>query len=117
MPLRVTPARRRAQDRLVDEGYNPAYGARPLRRAIMRLLEDSMAERMLAGDIKARRCARAPETVSDLALVWLCGCCSEVVLCSVDAKARPVHVRVTMLLSGLRLCTSLQQPPQCGGGT
>ena len=38
----------------MDEGYNPAYGARPLRRAIMRLLEDSMAERMLAGDIKAR---------------------------------------------------------------
>ena len=35
----------------MDEGYNPAYGARPLRRAIMRLLEDSMAERMLAGDI------------------------------------------------------------------
>lgn len=42
----------RFKDRLVDEGYNPAYGARPLRRAIMRLLEDSMAERMLAGDIK-----------------------------------------------------------------
>jgi ATP-dependent Clp protease ATP-binding subunit ClpC len=40
------------QDRLVDEGYNPSYGARPLRRAIMRLLEDSMAERMLNGDIK-----------------------------------------------------------------
>ena len=40
------------QDRLVEEGYNPAYGARPLRRAIMRLLEDSMAERMLSGDIK-----------------------------------------------------------------
>ncbi|DBB04352.1 hypothetical protein WJX77_001805 [Trebouxia sp. C0004] len=43
----------RFKDRLVDEGYNPAYGARPLRRAIMRLLEDSMAERMLTGDIKA----------------------------------------------------------------
>lgn len=40
------------QDRLVEEGYNPSYGARPLRRAIMRLLEDSMAERMLSGDIK-----------------------------------------------------------------
>ena len=40
------------QDRLVDEGYNPSYGARPLRRAIMRLLEDSMAERMLSGEIK-----------------------------------------------------------------
>ena len=42
----------RFKDRLVDEGYNPAYGARPLRRAIMRLLEDSMAERMLSGEIK-----------------------------------------------------------------
>ena len=46
------PLAERFKDRLVDEGYNPAYGARPLRRAIMRLLEDSMAERMLAGDIK-----------------------------------------------------------------
>ena len=36
----------------VDEGFSPTYGARPLRRAIMRLLEDSLAERMLAGDIK-----------------------------------------------------------------
>lgn len=45
-------ASRGMQDRLVEEGYNPAYGARPLRRAIMRLLEDSMAERMLSGDIK-----------------------------------------------------------------
>lgn len=42
----------RFKDRLVDEGYNPSYGARPLRRAITRLLEDSMAEQMLAGDIK-----------------------------------------------------------------
>ena len=41
----------RFKDRLVDEGFNPAYGARPLRRAIMRLLEDSLAERMLAGEI------------------------------------------------------------------
>merc|ERR1719337_729840 len=28
----------RFKDRIVDEGYNPSYGARPLRRAIMRLL-------------------------------------------------------------------------------
>lgn len=38
--------------RLVDEGFNPAYGARPLRRAIMRLIEDCLAERILCGDIK-----------------------------------------------------------------
>ncbi|KAF8408479.1 hypothetical protein HHK36_007656 [Tetracentron sinense] len=42
----------RFRDRVVDEGYSPSYGARPLRRAIMRLLEDSMAENMLAGEIK-----------------------------------------------------------------
>ncbi|KAF9621558.1 hypothetical protein IFM89_022912 [Coptis chinensis] len=38
----------RFRDRVVDEGYNPSYGVRPLRRAIMRLLEDSMAEKMLS---------------------------------------------------------------------
>ena len=42
----------RFRDRVVDEGYTPSYGARPLRRAIMRLLEDSMAEKMLAREIK-----------------------------------------------------------------
>ena len=41
----------RFQERLVEEGYNPSYGARPLRRAIMRLLEDSLAEEILAGKI------------------------------------------------------------------
>lgn len=42
----------RFRERVVDEGYDPSYGARPLRRAIMRLLEDSMAEKMLAREIK-----------------------------------------------------------------
>ena len=37
---------------LVDEGYNPTYGARPLRRAIMRLLEDNLAEEVLSEKIK-----------------------------------------------------------------
>ena len=36
----------------MEEGYNPAYGARPLRRAVMRLLEDSLAEEVLSGRIK-----------------------------------------------------------------
>nr|QCI03962.1 Clp protease ATP binding subunit [Antithamnionella ternifolia] len=43
----------RFKNRLVDEGYNPSYGARPLRRAVMRLLEDSLAEEVLSGRIKA----------------------------------------------------------------
>lgn len=42
----------RFKDRLVEEGYNPSYGARPLRRAIMRLLEDSLAEEILSGRIQ-----------------------------------------------------------------
>jgi ATP-dependent Clp protease ATP-binding subunit ClpC len=42
----------RFKDRLVEEGYNQSYGARPLRRAIMRLLEDSLAEEILSTRIK-----------------------------------------------------------------
>jgi ATP-dependent Clp protease ATP-binding subunit ClpC len=42
----------RFKDRLVEEGYSPSYGARPLRRAIMRLLEDVLAEQILGGHIK-----------------------------------------------------------------
>merc|ERR1712025_427025 len=42
----------RFKDRLVEEGFNPSFGARPLRRAIIRLVEDSVAERILTGDIK-----------------------------------------------------------------
>jgi ATP-dependent Clp protease ATP-binding subunit ClpC len=46
--LEVTTAFKK---RLLDEGFNPSYGARPLRRAIMRLLEDSLAEEILSGRI------------------------------------------------------------------
>jgi ATP-dependent Clp protease ATP-binding subunit ClpC len=42
----------RFKDRLVEEGYSPSYGARPLRRAIMRLLEDVLAEEILSGRVK-----------------------------------------------------------------
>ncbi|OUL23576.1 ATP-dependent Clp protease ATP-binding subunit [Nostoc sp. 106C] len=41
----------RFKERVVQEGYNPSYGARPLRRAIMRLLEDSLAEALLSGQV------------------------------------------------------------------
>ena len=41
----------RFNDLLVEEGYNPSYGARPLRRAITRLLEDSLAEEILSGRV------------------------------------------------------------------
>ena len=36
---------------LADEGYDPVYGARPLKRVIQRSLQNQLAEMMLAGDI------------------------------------------------------------------
>ena len=36
------------KDKLINEGFNPSYGARPLRRAVQRLLEDSLAEEVLS---------------------------------------------------------------------
>merc|ERR1719195_1425182 len=37
----------RFKAKVVDEGFDPVYGARPLRRAVMRLLEDKLAESFL----------------------------------------------------------------------
>ena len=36
---------------LADEGYDPVYGARPLKRVIQRSLQNELAEMLLAGDI------------------------------------------------------------------
>jgi ATP-dependent Clp protease ATP-binding subunit ClpC len=41
-----------AKELLIEEGYDPAYGARPMRRAVERHLEDPFAEHLLRGDIK-----------------------------------------------------------------
>jgi ATP-dependent Clp protease ATP-binding subunit ClpB len=40
----------RAKDALVREGYDPAYGARPLKRTIQRRVLDPLALRVLEGD-------------------------------------------------------------------
>jgi len=37
---------------LADEGYDPVFGARPLKRVIQRSLQDPLAEMILAGDVK-----------------------------------------------------------------
>jgi ATP-dependent Clp protease ATP-binding subunit ClpA len=38
---------------LLDKGYEPALGARPLRRAIQKLIEDPLAELVMKGKIRA----------------------------------------------------------------
>ncbi|QQL44895.1 ATP-dependent Clp protease ATP-binding subunit [Sulfuriroseicoccus oceanibius] len=40
-----------AKDLLIEKGYDPSYGARPMRRAVERYLEDPLAEKLLVGDI------------------------------------------------------------------
>jgi ATP-dependent Clp protease ATP-binding subunit ClpC len=43
----------KAKDLLIEKGYDPAYGARPMRRAVERHLEDPMAEELLKGTMKS----------------------------------------------------------------
>ncbi|MFO7957569.1 MAG: ATP-dependent Clp protease ATP-binding subunit [Candidatus Brocadiia bacterium] len=44
-----------AVELLIDKGYNPEFGARPLKRAIERYLEDPLSERILAGEFAEGR--------------------------------------------------------------
>ena len=43
----------KARDFLVEKGYDPQYGARPMRRAVERFLEDPLAEEILKGNLHA----------------------------------------------------------------
>jgi ATP-dependent Clp protease ATP-binding subunit ClpB len=42
----------RAKEQLVRDGYDPAYGARPLKRTIQRRVLDPLALRVLEGDFQ-----------------------------------------------------------------
>src|SRR3712207_7202965 len=42
-----------AKELLMEKGYDPAYGARPMRRAIQNLIEDPLAESLLEGRFKS----------------------------------------------------------------
>lgn len=46
--LEITDA---AKDRITDKGYDPDYGARPLRRAIQKHVEDRLSEELLKGTV------------------------------------------------------------------
>jgi len=50
LALRVTDA---ALDKLAEAGFDPVYGARPLRRSIQTLVENPLAKRILAGEFVA----------------------------------------------------------------
>ena len=46
--LELSPA---ARNWLADKGYDPAYGARPLKRVIQKAVQDPLAEKILSGDV------------------------------------------------------------------
>jgi len=46
--LEVTP---KARERLAELGYDPVYGARPIKRTIQRELESPLSKRLLAGEV------------------------------------------------------------------
>jgi len=68
-----------ARDLLVKKGYDPAYGARPMRRAVERYLEDPLAEALLRGDVKPGDTAKVVCPEGQEALVFE----------SVGSKAEP----------------------------
>ena len=72
MGLELTDA---AKDHLSAEGYDPTLGARPLRRALQRLVEDPLSEKLLNKDFRAGEIVIVdvepdPETSDDLMIVF-----------------------------------------------
>jgi len=59
--LKLTPA---AQQLLLREGYDPAYGARPLRRTIQRKIQDPLALQILEGKVLPGQRIRVDRDVS-----------------------------------------------------
>lgn len=49
MTLKLTES---AKERLIELGFEPALGARPLRRAVQREIEDRISEKILQGELK-----------------------------------------------------------------
>jgi ATP-dependent Clp protease ATP-binding subunit ClpC len=51
LKLELTP---RAKEFLIEKGYSPEFGARPLRRAIEHYIEDPLSEAVLRGEFKGK---------------------------------------------------------------
>jgi ATP-dependent Clp protease ATP-binding subunit ClpB len=63
--LEVTP---KARERLAELGYDPVYGARPIKRTIQRELESPLSKRLLAGEVADG--SRVRVDAKDGAFVW-----------------------------------------------
>ena len=54
-----------AKDFLIDKGYNPDFGARPLRRAIGSYIEDPLSEMLLSGELQDKNLLKATRKGED----------------------------------------------------
>jgi ATP-dependent Clp protease ATP-binding subunit ClpC len=61
MGIELTDA---AKQLLAEKGYDPVMGARPLRRAIQRDIEDALSEKILDGEVVAGQIVRVDATGS-----------------------------------------------------
>jgi ATP-dependent Clp protease ATP-binding subunit ClpB len=59
----------RAKDLLIEEGYDPTYGARPLKRTIQRRVLDPLAMRVLQGEFREGDVVRIDVRGGDLEFV------------------------------------------------
>ena len=58
----------KARDLLGQRGYDPVYGARPLKRVIQRMLQDPIALRMLQGELKEGQTVKVEAQGNDLVI-------------------------------------------------
>jgi ATP-dependent Clp protease ATP-binding subunit ClpB len=58
-----------ARDRLAEAGFDPVYGARPLKRAIQQQLENPLAQRILSGEFSPGDTIRVTATADGLEFV------------------------------------------------
>ena len=56
----------KAKDLIIEEGYDPTYGARPLKRTIQRLILDPLAMRVLQGDFREGDTVRVDASAGQL---------------------------------------------------
>ena len=55
-----------AKDYLAEEGYDPKFGARPLRRVLRSRVEDALSEGLLRGDFQAGDTVKVDEREGDI---------------------------------------------------
>jgi ATP-dependent Clp protease ATP-binding subunit ClpC len=108
LTLEVTPA---AKGLIVREGYDPAFGARPLRRTIQRLLENPFAKALLEGRFKPGDRIEAEADIVGGTLVFSTARETIVAEASDRRDARSAAGKEPVAAAGRRRAKSLDLPP------